>query len=141
VKPCHEKSTYVTAFITLLCTRVLHPTTRNFVIIIPHLCLFNPCTMIVLPLGFFQSQNDCPCPTITLWIKVKYFRSKISSLRSLSTPQLHETFQSSRCFYLKSQTYSYSINGHHTQKSHQSQELAQTTILKRREHNTCLKIS
>ena len=59
--------------------------------------------MIVLPLRFF-------CPRLLgsfarlqiLRLKVKYFHAKLSSSRSLSTPQLRGLFRSSCCFYLKS---------------------------------------
>ena len=57
--------------------------------------------MIVLPPGIFF----CPkmivrfiCPTINLRLKVKYFRAKLPSSRSLSTPQFRGAFWSSSSF-------------------------------------------
>ena len=68
--------------------------------------------MIVLPPGFLGPKMIVwfISRTRNLRIKVKYFRAKLSSSRSLSTPQLWRVFQSSCCFFnFKSHTYNYSI--------------------------------
>ena len=73
--------------------------------------------MIVLPPRFC-----CPkmivrliCLAKNLRLKVKYFRTKLSSSSSLSTLQLRGAFRSSWCFYyFKSHTYNYLVNGQRT---------------------------